>query len=523
MTAATGERTGPRGLVLGEVLRRHAAVVPDKPALIFRDGGHREVLTYGQLDARANRFAHLLAAHGVARGDRVAVLMFNNPWWHTAFYGTLKRGAVVVPVNARFRQDEVVNQLRACRPTALLIDGDFTGMLDAIRAEIPTLRLVADVDDPAWDGLLAARPATEPGFPVDEDDPHVIFYTSGTTGAPKGAVHSHRSYALFSAQHTMSDRGTGEDDIGLCAFPFFHMSGWANSILFWKPRATVVLLRRAAPEEILAAIQEERCTQFYGIPEMLRSVVTCSTRKEYDLSSLVHLNSGTSAMSQEDVDAACEAFGVDGVRIHYGSSEAGSCTMLPAEESRRRPSSIGRASLDVDVRLIDPAHGRDVTRERGAAGELVVRSDYLFEEYFENPGVTAEALRDGWYHTGDLATTDDDGFLFICGRIKEVIRSGGESIFPTELERTLLDLPGVKEASVLGVPDPQWGEAALAVVVAHADADLTAEAVIAHCGERLASYKKPRHVMFVAELPKAGATQKVQKALLRQRFEASGA
>ena len=521
MSATT---SGPRGLVLGEVLRRHAAVVPDKPALIFRDGDHREVVTYGQLDERANRFAHLLAAHGVERGDRVAVLMFNNPWWATAFYGTLKRGAVVVPVNARFRQDEVLAQLRACRPAALLIDGEFTGMVDAIRAETPGLRLIADVDDVAsWDGPLAGQPATEPGFPVDEDDPHVIFYTSGTTGAPKGAVHSHRNYALFSAQHTMSDRGTGEDDIGLCAFPFFHMSGWANSILFWKPRATVVLLKRAAPEEILAAIEAERCTQFYGIPEMLRSVINLPTRKDHDLSSLVHLNSGTSAMSQEDVDAACEAFGVDGVRIHYGSSEAGSCTMLPAEESRRRPSSIGRASLDVDIRLIDPADGRDVTTELGAAGELVVRSDYLFQEYVDNPEVTAEALRDGWYHTGDLATTDADGFLYICGRIKEVIRSGGESIFPTELERALLDLVGVKEASVLGVPDPQWGEAALAVVVAHDDAGLTAEAVIAHCGERLASYKKPRHVMFVDELPKAGATQKVQKALLRQWFEADAA
>jgi acyl-CoA synthetase (AMP-forming)/AMP-acid ligase II len=508
-------------LVLGDVLRRHADVVPDKPALVYRDGDHREVVTYGQLDERANRFAHLLAAEGVERGDRVAVLMFNNPWWPVAFFGALKRGAVVVPVNARFRQDEVVSQLRACRPTALLIDADFTAMLDAIRADVPSLRLVADVDDPAtWDERLAAQPATEPGFPVDEHDPHVIFYTSGTTGAPKGAVHSHRNYVLFSGQHTMSPRGTGEDDIGLCAFPFFHMSGWANSILFWKPRATVVLLRRAAPEEILAAIQDERCTQFYGIPEMLRSVVHFPHRKDYDLRSLEHLNSGTSAMSQEDVDAACEAFGVEGIRIHYGSSEAGSCTMLPAAESRRRPSSIGRASLDVDVRLVDPADGRDVTHERGTAGELVVRNDSLLLEYFENPEETARALRDGWYRTGDLATTDDDGFLYICGRIKEVIRSGGESIFPTELERTLLELAGVEEASVLGVPDPQWGEAALAVVVAAPGAALSAEAVIAHCGERLASYKKPRHVMFVDELPKAGATQKVQKALLRQWFEA---
>ncbi len=509
-------------LVLGEILRRAAAVVPDRPATIFRDGTRREVVTFGELNVRANRFAHLLARHGVERGDRVAVLMFNNTEWGAVFFGALKRGAVVVPVNARFRSDEVVAALQACRPRALVIDDSFVHMLPTIRATVADLALVTVFGTDEHEELLARESGDEPGYPVAETDPHVIFFTSGTTGAPKGAVHSHRDYVLQTAQPVMSARGTGEDDIGLVAFPWFHMSGWALSLSFWRNRATVVLLARAAPDEIAGAIEHERCTQFYGIPEMLRAVVQFPEIARYDLSSLVHLDSGTSAMSRDDVEAACATFGVDGIRIHYGSSEAGPCTILPAEESRRRPSSIGRAPIGVDVRLLDPATGHEAAP--GDAGELVVRNDYLLSGYFENPEETARALHDGWYHTGDLATADEDGFLYICGRLKEVIRSGGESIFPSELERAILEIDGVLEASVVGVPDARWGEAALAAVILDPSAvgRVSAEMVVDHCAARLASYKKPRHVMFVDELPKAGATQKVQKALVRQRFEELG-
>jgi acyl-CoA synthetase (AMP-forming)/AMP-acid ligase II len=190
--------------------------------------------------------------------------------------------------------------------------------------------------------------------------------------------------------------------------------------------------------------------------------------------------------------------------------------VLPAAQSRIRPSSIGKPQPNVDVKLVD-ADGNEVAP--GEVGEIAVRSDYLMSGYFEAPEETARALRDGWYHAGDLATADEEGYLFVCGRLKEVIRSGGESIFPQELERTIVELPGVAECAVVGVPDPDWGEAALAAVVLDPGAVLDAGAVVDHCALRLAAYKKPRHVMFVDELPKAGATQKVQKSLVRQLFE----
>jgi acyl-CoA synthetase (AMP-forming)/AMP-acid ligase II len=318
----------------------------------------------------------------------------------------------------------------------------------------------------------------------------------------------------------MSPRGTGEDDIGLSMFPFFHMSGWANSLPFWRARATNVILRRPTPEAICRAFDEERCTQFYAIPETLRAVCAFADLAKYDLSSLRELNSGTSAMSAEDIELTCERFDVPGIRIHYGSSEAGPNTVLPQEESRKRPGSIGRAQVSCDVRLVDSA-GNDVPR--GETGEITVRSGWVMDGYFEAPDVTADVLRDGWYHTGDLAIADDEGYLFICGRLKDIIRSGGETIFPSELERTILELPGVRECSVVGVADEKWGEAALAAVVCFDRAPVTADDVIEHCDTRLAAYKRPRHVMFVDKLPKAGATEKVQKSLVREQFEQSRA
>jgi fatty-acyl-CoA synthase len=513
-------------LVLGELLRQHAAVVPDKPAYIVRDvDGSREVVTYWELDRDANRFASALHDRGVTRGDRVAVLLHNDVAWPVLFFGCLKLGAAVVPVNARFRVDEVVSQLRDCRPAALVLGREFASMTDEVRTRVPQLdRLVgvgfAGAGVVALDELLDSDSAAEPGYFVDENDPHAIFYTSGTTGAPKGAVLSHRAYYLQTAQPVNSDRGTGEHDIGLCMFPFFHMSGWANGAIFWRNRATCVIARRADPNLLCRCIEEERVTQFYALPETLRAICALPDLGSYDLSSLRDVSSGTSAVSGEDVEMFCRCLGVDGIRIHYGASESGPVTVLPAEQSRIRPSSIGRPQIGVDVRIVDP-EGNDVPP--GEIGEIIVRSEYILSGYFDNPDETAKALRDGWYHSGDLATADDDGYLYVCGRLKEVIRSGGESIFPQELERVICELPQVAECSVVGVPDEQWGEAALAVVVLAPGADLDADTVVAHCGRRLAAYKRPRHVRIVDALPKAGATQKVQKALLRDAFVREGA
>ena len=344
----------------------------------------------------------------------------------------------------------------------------------------------------------------------------MVFYTSGTTGAPKGVVQTHRSYYLQAAQPALGERGTHESDIGLCMFPLFHMSGWCTSLVYWYARATVVILRQPAPVAVVQAIAEERATQFYGIPEVLRGVAALPDLADHDLTSLRDLNSGTSAMSGEDVEAAVAAFGVEGIRVHYGSSEAGPVFTLPAAESRRRPSSVGQPLINVDAEVVDD-EGCPVPP--GEIGEIVVRSEFVMDGYFDDPEETEQVLRDGWFHTGDLATVDDDGFVYICGRLREVIRSGGETIYPEELERCIAELPGVAACAVVGVPDSRFGEAAAVAVVFEAGSSLGPAEVLAHCEQRLARFKRPRHVRVVADLPRAAATAKVQKALVRQDLE----
>src|SRR5262249_14291485 len=262
-------------------------------------------------------------------------------------------------VNARYRVDEAAATLGACRPTVLVHEPEYDGFLPVLRERVPSIRTWISVGDRVprgsepWADVLASGRPEEPGYPVAEDDPHVIFYTSGTTGAPKGAILTHRAYHLQTAQPIMSARGSGDADIGLCMFPFFHMSGWANCLPFWRARSTVVIVRRAAPELLARCIAEEQVTQFYAIPEIFRAMCALESLASFDPSSLCELNSGTSAMSREDVELVCERFGLDGVRVHYGASESGPCTVLPAAQSRIRPSSIGKPQPNVDVKLVD--------------------------------------------------------------------------------------------------------------------------------------------------------------------------
>ena len=266
---------------------------------------------------------------------------------------------------------------------------------------------------------------------------------------------------------------------------------------------------------MLDAIDAEGVTQFNALPETLRAVCELPDVARWDLSSLRDLNSGTSSMSAGEVHAVLDRFGLAGMGMHYGASEAGPISILYAEDCRARPTSVGRPTLNVDVRLVDGA-GLDVGP--GEIGEIVARSEFLMLGYDGMPEETAAVLRDGWYHTGDLAQADDGGFLFIRGRLKDVIRSGGETILPAEVERCVAELAGVRECAVIGVPDERWGEVPLAAVVLEDGADLDADAIVAHCGDRLAGYKRPRHVRFVDSLPRAEATAKVLKAVLREQL-----
>ena len=498
-------------LILGEILRRHARVRPRKTAYVV---GARRV-TYAEFNDDANRLAHALQVLGVGRGERVAVLANNCAQYPLVYFACIKLGAVVVPVNARFKDEEVQYVVEHSEAMALLHGADFAATVDRLRGRWSRGRHYRALDGDAFTAWLNECSPAEPSGVVDENDPHVMLYTSGTTGAPKGALLSQRSYYL-QAGHSHHLTGLSEDDIGLSMFPMFHMGGWALPLGFWYDGSTVIIMERADPRAMLEAVQRERVTYLYAVPTVYNFMLDLPEFDRFDLSSLRILAGGTSVMTDEQVRRITERFHNRNLFIIYGSTEAGPVATLRPPDLFRKPGSVGRPALNVDLRVVD-----DEDREvpAGTAGEIICRSEFNMRGYWRMPAESAATLRGGWVHTGDLGVLDDEGFLFIAGRKKEMIKTGGENVFPVEVERVLLEHPAVAEAAVLGVPDPDWGESVLAAVVRRPGCELAEADVVAHVRARLAGFKKPRYVWFVESLPRTAATRQVQKALLREQFQ----
>jgi acyl-CoA synthetase (AMP-forming)/AMP-acid ligase II len=501
-------------LLLGDIVRRQAAVRGGKTAYVIGD----ERVTYAELHRRSNRLANALSGLGVRRGDRVAVLSGNRVEYPIVYFAVLKLGAIVVPVNARFTADEVAFVVDHAEAETFVVAGEHVAFATGLAARLPRVRRWIALDAGALGGAPSLASIVEGvrdddvAVEIDERDPHVMLYTSGTTGSPKGTLLSHRTYFL---QATTSHLvlGFSEDDVGLSMFPMFHMGGWALPLGFWHTGGTIVIMPKADPRAILEAIQRERVTYFYAVPTVYESVLAVPDFDRFDLSSLRQLGGGTAAMTCDQVERIRSRFRCERMVILYGSTEAGPVSVLRPPDVPRRPETVGRPYLDVDVRLVDD-DGREVAT--GEVGEIAVRSEFNMLAYWRNPEETARTIRDGWVHTGDLGSFDDEGFLSIVGRKKEVIRSGGESIFPVEIERVLLEHPAILEAGVVGIPDERWGEAVVAAIVLRDGVRLTSDEVVAHVRAHLAGYKRPAHVCFLRELPRTAASRQVHKPLLRE-------
>jgi acyl-CoA synthetase (AMP-forming)/AMP-acid ligase II len=500
-------------LLLGEIVRRQARHRGERTAYVI--GAER--VTYRRLNALANRFAHALRGLGVGRGDRVATLAMNRLEYPAIYFAVAKLGAIHVPLNFRWKAAEVRYALGQSEAGVLLVARDYEEMARSLRPELPALRHVIGLDGDGPDSaahLLARASDGEPDAAVDERDPHVMLYTSGTTGDPKGALLSHRSYVLQAGQ-TQGTTGLGEDDVGLCMFPMFHMGGWAMPLGYWANGGCVLLIERADPAEILRLIAREGVTYLYLIPTLYDSVLALPELDRTDLSSLRALGSGTSVMTEGQVRTIVERFRNPNLFVVYGQSEAGPISTLRPRDVLRKPTSVGRPVVNVDVSLV-AADGSPVGA--GEVGEIVCRSEFNMLGYWRMPEATAAAMRDGWLHTGDLGTFDEDGFLHIAGRAREMIKCGGENIYPAEVERCLLEHPSVAEAAVFGVPDERWGEIVVAAVVPQAGATLAEDEVVEHVRSQLAGYKKPRQVLVLDALPRTASTRQVQKTLLRERW-----
>jgi fatty-acyl-CoA synthase len=505
-------------LTLGEILRRSARpeTFGGKPALI--QGATQ--ITYAELNERANRIAHALLALGLARGDRVAVLGRNSADYVAIIFALAKAGAVMVPLNFWYRGEEIVYAVRQSGSRVVLVDAAFRDLVAGVRGQLDRVeRSVVFGAGLAGDDLHLGRlaEAADPGEPavaVGEDDPRVIMYTSGTTGFPKGATLAHRQHYLHALVY-VAETGIQETDRGLLIYPLFHTGGTDCMLVpFFLAGGTVIVLERPDPEDILAAIERERASFVFCVPTVWRRLLRALASRPTDLSSVRTCISASDTIRREDLEAIRSRFGA--VTQLYGLTEAGVVShFLKPAWSLAKLGSVGRAHPLVDVRLVDPA-GKDVPP--GEVGEILLRGPTIMLGYWEMPEKTAEALRDGWLHTGDLARLDEDGFLYIMGRAKDMIISGGENIYPAEIERVLKEHPGVRDVAVVGVPDREWGESVLAVVVPEEGRQPTPEEVVGWVRERLAGFKKPRFVEFVDALPVTTATGKVQKGELRRRY-----
>jgi acyl-CoA synthetase (AMP-forming)/AMP-acid ligase II len=333
-----------------------------------------------------------------------------------------------------------------------------------------------------------------------ETDPQVMFFTSGSTGRSKGVVLSHRANYLRSFQGVFRDL----PERSVCMFPLFHMAGFTLALAAWQTRGEIALVADASAEAILEAVERRRANRLYLIPSIWQRILSAD-RARWDASSLRELDTGTSAVPIEMLRALKEAFPGSTTRVYYGSTECGSATALPDADVLRKPGSVGPPSPGVDLRL-------------SGSGEILVRSAYLMDGYFDDPAATSAALRDGWFHTGDLGDLDDEGYLQVVGRIKEVIRTGGESVAPAEVEAVLAAHPSVAEVAVVGIPDPQWGEIVCAVVVPAPGRPPSLPELQKHCEGRIAGFKKPRRLELAQTLPRTPATGQVQRTLLVQRI-----
>jgi acyl-CoA synthetase (AMP-forming)/AMP-acid ligase II len=480
-------------LLIGNVLRHAARYTPQRLAATLGD----DDVTFGELDDRADRTAHVLDGMGVRHGDRVA-------WWGDTsldalplFFALARLGAVFAPVNARLGPDEAATVIGYARPRLLVTDDAHAEHVQDIDLPIATHAHLADAASFAVDSEIAPRE-------LDERDPHVIFFTSGSTGRPKGVVLSHRASALRSFPPLAADSDGGT----VCMFPLFHMAGWSLGLGCWQSRRPIHFVRTPDPGTLMLAVERRRATRIYLIPAVWARVLEHGV-EQHDLSSLAEADTGTSATPPELVAAIRDALPHTVTRVFYGSTEAGPGTVLSHVDLERKPGSVGLPQPGVDVRLDD--------------GEVCIRSDLLMDGYFDQPDATAEALRDGWYHTGDLGSLDDEGYLSIVGRARDVIRTGGETVAPGEVESALGTHERVREVAVVGVPHPQWGEIVCAVVVPEPGAgdapDL--DELRAHAAASLAGFKQPRQLEIVEALPRTPATGQVQRTLLVERIGAN--
>jgi O-succinylbenzoate-CoA ligase len=498
---------------IGLFLTKRALINPNKLGVVCED----KRLTFRELNHRANRVANAVRGLGVQKGDRVAVLMMNSVEYNEAYYGIAKTGAVMVPLNWRLVASELEYIIKDSGARHLIYGTEFTGVVEEM---IPNLELDNYIhqgeNTPAghihYEDWLDKASPEEPEIGAEGDDVQFIMYTSGTTGLPKGAMITHRNMFMASCNLNFSLDWSGSE-IFLLVLPMFHIGALAPATVNMHSGATSIVMKAFDPEGMFKCIESERVTSFLAVPSMLTFMLQVPEIKKYDISSVNTVTSGASPVPVSLIEAYTE-YDINIIQLYGLTEAAGPVTTLNPEEALTRIGSCGKPFFHMDVKIVDD-DGNQLPP--GEQGELITRGESVMKGYWNLPDATAETIKNGWLHTGDIAKVDEEGYYYITDRKKDMIISGGENVYPAEIEGVLYSHPDILEAAVIGMPSDEWGESPLAVVVPKEGAGLTEQQVIDYCNGRLARYKMPKAVVFTQEIPR-NPTGKALKWKLREEF-----
>jgi fatty-acyl-CoA synthase len=507
------------GQTIGENFEQAVARCGDREALVVRHQGVR--LTYAALDERVNALARGLLGAGLRKGDRAGIWAPNCAEWVLTQFATAKAGIILVNINPAYRTSELEYALRqsGCRmliAARAFKTSDYAAMIEEVRGDLPELEQVVLLDSPEWSALLAGDGPAPDLAELDSDDAINIQYTSGTTGFPKGATLSHHNI-LNNGFFVGEGCGYDETDRVCIPVPFYHCFGMVMGNLGCVTHGACMVVPAPAfePGATLEAVAEERCTSLYGVPTMFIAELEHPDFDDFDLASLRTGIMAGSPCPEEVMRRVIERMHMEGVTICYGMTETSpvSTQTTADDELERRVSTVGRVHPHVEVKIVSAETGRTV--QRGEPGELCTRGYSVMLGYWDDRERTDEAIDAArWMHTGDLATMDDEGYVKIVGRSKDMIIRGGENVYPREIEEFLYGHDAITDAAVYGVPDPRYGEAVMVSVILREGAELTEDELREFCQGRIAHYKVPRYVKFVDGFPMT-VTGKVQKFVMR--------
>jgi len=515
-------------MITAEFLELPAAICPDRPAVIFE--GKR--YSFSQLNDRVNRLAAFLADAGIKKGDRVAIIQVNCNHCVETYFATSKLGAIFLPLNFRAKEDELEYMINFAEAKAIFVGGRYREMINRLKPRLNTVKDYIAIEGSypgmlSYEELLNNTPSADITEDVTDDDVTILMYTAGTTGKPKGVMLTHRSFCVYVLDN-VSPPDPEQHEVTILSVPLYHVAGIQAMMSAIYGGRTLVMQRQFEAKGWMELVEKEKVNRAMMVPTMLKQLMDHPDFGKYDLSSLKIITYGGASMPISVLKKALEVFpGVSFINAFGQTETAATITMLSPEDhiisgtdeekekKLRRLTSIGKPLPDVEMKVIDD-NGNELPP--GQIGEIIARGPRIMAGYFKDEARTSATIdKDGWIHTGDMGYRDEDGYYYLSGRATDLIKRGGEYISPEELENVICTHPKVEDVAVIGVYDEEWGEVPRAICVLKDGADCTEEEIIEYCHSRLASFKRPRSVIFVEELPR-NPMGKVLKRVLREKY-----